>query len=147
MASFCVRLKPSVQLTVILSVAHFSVACMVWLLTLPISVKLLGSVVLIASLIFYLRHYALLETRKSIIAFELTEQLKCTLETREGKKIPSIILGSTFVSPYLVVLNLKRQHYFFLYGIVILSDSIDAEEFRQLRILLRWKWKKTNGCV
>jgi toxin CptA len=24
---------------------------------------------------------------------------------------------------------------------MILPDGIDAEEFRQLRVLLRWKWK------
>lgn len=147
MANFCVRLKPSVQLTVILSAAHFFVTCMVWLLTLPISVKLLGSAVLIVSLVYYLRHYALLKTKNSIIAFELSEQLKCILKTREGEHIPCIIDGSTFVAPYLVVLNLKRQHYLFLYGVVILSDSIDAEEFRQLRVLLRWKWKKINDRI
>ncbi len=147
MATFSVHLKPSVQLTVMLSSAHFFVACLVWPLTLPISVKLLGSVVLIASLIFYIRHYALLKSVDSVVSFELSEELKCTLETRGNKKIPCIILGSSFVAPYLVVLNLKQQHKFFTRGIVILSDSIDTEEFRRLRLLLRWKWKTTNDSI
>lgn len=147
MATFSVHLKPSVQLTVMLSFSHFFVACLLWPLTLLMSVKLLGSVVLVASLVFYLRHYALLKSAKSVVSFELSEELQCTLETRGGKKISCKILGSTFVAPYLVVLILKPQDKFLVYSVVILPDSIDGEEFRQLRVLLRWKWRATNGSI
>ena len=143
MAIFSVHLKPSVQLTFMLSFAHSFVACLLWPLTLPISVKLLGSIALVASLAFYLRHYALLKSAESVVSFELSEELQCTLETQGGRNIPCKILGSTFVAPYLVVLILKAQDKFFTYGVVILSDNIDAEEFRRLRVLLRWKWKTT----
>jgi len=147
MATFSAHLKPSLLLTVILSVAHFLVAVLLWPLMLPVSVKLLGMGVLVASLIFYLRHYALLKSPESVVAIELSETMQCTLETRGGKHLPCVILGSTFVAPYLVVLNLKLPNKFLGCSVVILPDSIDGEEFRQLRVLLRWKWKATKGRV
>ncbi len=147
MATFSAHLKPSVYLTVILSVAHILVACFLWPLTFPISIKLLGFVTLVASLVFYLRYYALLKSPESIVAFELSEAMQCTLETRDGQYLPCVILGSTFVAPYLVVLNVKLLNKFLGCSVVILPDSIDGEEFRQLRVLLRWKWKATKGRV
>ena len=111
------------------------------------SVKLLGIVFLVASLVFYLRHYALLKSPESIVAFELSEAMQCTLETRDGQHLNCVILGSTFVAPYLVVLNLKPQNKFLGCSVVIFPDSIDGQEFRQLRVLLRWKWKTANGSI
>lgn len=57
------------------------------------------------------------------------------------------LLGSSFVAPYLTVLELKPLGFQKLWqrfsprSVVILPDGIDKEEFRQLRVLLRWKWK------
>lgn len=141
MASLSVHLKHSMQLTVIISFAHFIVACLWWELILAIPAKLIGISILVASLVFYLRHYALLKSARSVVAFELTEALECTLETKCGEYIICRILGSTFVAPYLVVLNVKSFGEFFSRSVVIVADGIDTEEFRLLRVLLRWKWK------
>ncbi len=127
-----------------MSVAHFLVVFLLWPLTLSMSVKLLGVVLLVASLIYYVRHYALLKSPGSIVAFELSETMRCMLKTRNGKHIPCVILGSTFVAPYLIVLILKPENKFFDCSVVIFPDSIDGEKFRQLRVLLRWKWKSSN---
>lgn len=108
------------------------------------SVKLLGVALLVTSLVYYSRHYALLKSPESIVAFELSEAMQCMLNTRSGKHIPCVILGSTFVAPYLVVLNLRPENKWLDCSVVIFPDSIDGEEFRQLRVLLRWKWKPTN---
>jgi toxin CptA len=71
-----------------------------------------------------------------------------------------MILGSSFVAPYLTVLELRplepsagssgtgiREWWRKRWkhrprSVVILPDAIDAEAFRQLRVLLRWKWKE-----
>lgn len=144
MASLFVHLRPSKQLTVIISFSHFVAACLWWQLTLPVSIMLLGFSVLAVSLIFYLRHYALLKSARAVVAFELTEALECILETQCGKHIICTVSGSTFVAPYLVVLNVSSFGEFFARSIVILADTADAEEFRQLRVLLRWKWKPSD---
>lgn len=53
------------------------------------------------------------------------------------------VLGTSYVSAYLTVLILQPvRHYWTLQSIVIVPDNVDAEEFRRLRIMLRWEWKR-----
>lgn len=141
MIALSVKLKPSTDLTTILCIAHFVTIAVWWQLTLPTDFKLIGSAILLASLMLYCRHHALLASAKSIVALELNDAMECTLETRDGRHITCKILGSTFVAPYLVVLNLKPLNDASARSVIILADAIDAGVFRQLRILLRWKWQ------
>lgn len=136
-----VKLKPSPFLTTLLCAAHLATIAIWWQLTLAMDFKLIGTVIFLISLMLYCRHYALLTSPRSIVAFELNDAMECTIETRLGKRITCAILGSTFVSPYLVVLNLKPLNGTSARSVTILADAIDAEVFRQLRILLRWKWQ------
>ncbi len=144
MISLSVPLKPSTTLTVILCVAHFATIGLWWQLSIPADFKLIGTLLFLVSLVLYCRHHALLASPKSIVAFKLNDAMECTLETKNGKRITCEILGSTFVAPYLVVLNLKPLNGRSSRSVTILADTIDAGLFRQLRILLRWKWKAAN---
>ena len=144
MISLSVPLRPSTLLTIILCVAHFATIALWWQLSIPADFKLIGTLLFIVSLVLHCRHHALLAAPKSIVAFELNDAMECTLETKNGKHITCEILGSTFVAPYLVVLNLKPLNSCSARSIVILADTIDVELFRQLRILLRWKWQTTK---
>jgi len=110
----------------------------------PFAIKLVGVAMLIISLKYYLRKDALLSARNAVVAFELSEEMKCTLTTQAGESIACTIQGNTFVAPYLTVLNLKPENQFFTRSVVILPDNIDTEVFRRLRVLLRWKWRDTN---
>lgn len=146
------------RLAVMLSLAHFFAIGLLWPLMLPTAAKLAGSAALVLSLIFYLRHYALLHSPKSVLGLELSDDMTCTLELRRGERIACTLLGSSFVTPYLTVLELKPHKLqeplqplvpisrksprrFPARSIVIMPDGIDIEKFRQLRVLLRWKWK------
>lgn len=144
MAALSIHLKPSSRLVIMLSLAHLVAAGLLWPLALPWSVKVVIIVLLIISLGHYLRQDALRTASNAVIAFELSEAMQCTLTTRSGETMACIILGSTFVTSYLTVLNLRAEGKFFTYSIVILPDSIDTEEFRQLRVWLRWRWRKTD---
>ena len=145
-----IRLKRSRRLTATLGLAHSSAIGLLWPLMLPVAVKLMGTIILAVSLVFYLRHYALLRSPGSVVSLELSEEMAGTLETRCGERIPCTLLGSSFVAPYLTVLDWKSLEpqvslmpwrKFSARSVVILADGIDTEEFRQLRVLLRWKWK------
>ncbi|MBA4142430.1 MAG: hypothetical protein H0X43_05340 [Nitrosospira sp.] len=141
------RLKPSVRLALLLGFAHFAAVGLLWPLTLPTALKLAGSAALVASLFFYLRHYALLSSPRSVTGLEISDEMTCTLQTRGGERIACALLGSSFVAPFLAVLELKplrpltSWRRYFSHSVVILPDGIDAEEFRRLRVLLKWKWK------
>lgn len=144
MTALSVRLRPSIRLTAILSTAHGIAFFLLCLLPLSMGIQLIGAAALACSLAFNLGRYGLLNMAGAIVAFELSDELRCTLETRCGGLMVCTILASTFVASYLIVMNLKPDNYFFSRSIVILPDGIDAEEFRQLRVLLRWKWKNGN---
>jgi len=144
MTILTVHLKPSLRLTVILSLAHLAAASLLWPLALPFAVKVVSVPILVISLTYYLRKDALLNANDAVVVFELSDEMQCTLTPRSGETIVCSILGSTFVAPYLIVLNLKPAGKSFMRSVVILADGIDAEEFRQLRVWLRWKWKDVN---
>ena len=134
--------KPSFRLVTFLSIAHCVAAGLLWPLLLPMSTKAVIAILLIISLIYYSKQEALLSARSAVVAFELSDDMQCILTTRAGESVVCTILSSTFVAPYMTVLNLKPVGKFLTRGVVILPDGIDAEVFRRLRVLLRWKWRE-----
>jgi toxin CptA len=157
-----VRFRPSIRLAAMLSFAHASATGLLWPLILPAAAKLAGSAILAASLVFYLKRNALLRSPDSVIGLELSHKMACTLETQNGERIMCAVLGSSFVAPYLTVLELqplkldayagspanqKPWRKCFSRSVVILPDGVDPEEFRQLRVLLRWKWKDSEDST
>jgi toxin CptA len=131
-----------------LGLAHVSAISLLWPLMLPVAAKLVSTAALAISLVIYLRHYALRKSPGSITGLSLADDMTCTLETRRGERIACALLGSSFVAPYLTVLELKPltdtrwPHRPGPCSVVILPDAIAAEDFRRLRVLLRWKWKE-----
>ena len=142
------RLGPSFRLAIMLGLAHVSAISLLWPLMLPVAAKLASTVVLAISLVIYVRHYAFRKSPGSITGLSLADDMTCTLETRHGERIACALLGSSFVAPYLTVLELKPlndtrwSHRLRSCSVVILPDAIAAEDFRLLRVLLRWKWKE-----
>lgn len=152
-----VHLKSSRTLGAVLGFAHFAAIVLLWPLMMPPSAKLAGSALLVISLVFYLRRYALLHSPDSVSSLEVTDEMICILNTCDGRQITCALLGSSFVAPYLTVLDLKplkidktdasprQSSRYFSRSVAILPDGINPEEFRQLRVLLRWKWRNQRG--
>ncbi|MGH8753387.1 MAG: protein YgfX [Burkholderiales bacterium] len=136
-----IRLKPSGYLTLLLSAAHIIAIGLVLALPLPIGLKLITTLVFCVSLVFYLKRNARLAAPNSIIALEIMEDCACAIETRSGKRLDCILLPTSYVSASLTILNLKADGEMLARHVVILPDSINPEDFRKLRVLLRWKFK------
>ncbi|MDO9312676.1 MAG: hypothetical protein Q7T85_13460, partial [Nitrosomonas sp.] len=113
MSVLIIHRKPSYQLAAILSLAHLAAAGLLWLLELPLGIKAIAIAALVFSLIYYLRQDALLTANDAVEFFELSSEMQCTLTTRSGESVGCSILGGTFVTPYLAVLNLKSSGKFF----------------------------------
>ncbi|MBS0298779.1 MAG: hypothetical protein JSR32_02410 [Proteobacteria bacterium] len=145
MSDLLIHLRPSYYLTVLLGLAHCAAGAVLWPLALPLGVKAVIVILLVISLIYYLRKDALLTASDAAMALTLTDEMTCILTMRSGQAIACRISDNTFVAPYLTVINLQPTEKFFLRSVTILPDSIDAEEFRRLRIWLRWKWKNDRG--
>lgn len=138
-----VHFRPSKQMALLLIVAHGAVVPVLWLISAPCIAKLILSFLLLTSLYYYLNQFALLRFAQSIISLKLTAARHCELEMRDSSKLECRISGISFVSAYLTVLILKPNHHWTQRSVVIFDDSADAEEFRRLRIMLRWKWNQT----
>lgn len=145
MSLLTIQLRPSKQLAIILIAAHSCAAVLLfWTLSVSFSIQLIGLLFLIVSLYFYLKHDALLSFAHSAVSLSFSDKVDCTLETVSGQTVECSVLGSTFVSPYLTVLILQSKQWWSMRSVVILPDVIDNEEFRRLRVILRWKWRQVS---
>lgn len=95
--------------------------------------------VLGVSLAFYLWRIALLRSPQSIVAIEVGDGDKVAFQTRSGRWHAGRLLGTSFVSPGLTILNLSPDDARLIRSVVIVPDNVQSEDFRQLRIWLRWK--------
>lgn len=142
-----VNLQPSYSLAALLIVSHCMAAILIWLLVLTLAIKILVTIAITLSCVYYLRQDALLLSNSAVIAFDLFEKMQCKITTRSKKSIHCLITPDSFVTPVLTVLIFKLEKPLSLspfYSIVILPDRIEANEFRRLRIWLRWKYRQDD---
>ena len=82
---------------------------------------------------------ALLRSSGSVATIEISAGDAMTIGTRRGEWIEVDVCGDTYVLWFLTVLNVRRRDNGRRVSIVIFPDAVDAEEFRKLRVWLRWK--------
>lgn len=106
----------------------------------------LAAAVIIAGIYHTLRD-ALLVMPKSIVRLTLSSKGKFHMVSRNGVETAVSILPSSFVMPYLTVLNFKTGKRFTGRSIVITPDRVDEEAFRRLRVWLRWSPQAVSDDV
>lgn len=136
-----ITLKSSPCFALLLAAAHIGAIILVFMR--PFAMSHVLAVLLALSLAYSVMHYALRLHSGSIVSLTVGEKT-CTFSTRAGNERSCTILGSTYVSPWLTVLNLKADG-IPMQSAVIFPDAVDREEFRQLRVWLRWKYRGTTG--
>ena len=134
-----VRLRASLKLAVLLTVAHVAAIASFWPLAVAPSIKLAFGAIALASCGFFLLRDALLRLSGSVIAIELAEEGACVLTDRAGRERKGAVLGDSFVSSFLTVVRCRLIGQRRRRSVVIFPDAVDGEEFRRLRVWLRWK--------
>lgn len=129
-APFSVSLKPSRRLLLIQSLAHVVAAGAVFAATLPP----------------WLAAALLLSIGASLVRVRRTERVEALVLRGDGR-LETVGAGGTaneaavhphtLVLPFLVVLLYRQQGR--LRSLTLLADSLAAEDFRQLRLWLRWR--------
>lgn len=132
-------LRPSYYLATALVLAHTAAATAVAAVDFPPWLAIGLWCAIGASCVSTVYRFALLKSAHSIIGIELREGADAVFAERSGHSGKARVLGSTFVAPYLTVLNLKEEEAGGARHALILPDSLDAEEFRRLRVRLRWQ--------
>lgn len=138
METLHLTLGPSQRLTVLLALAHGCAAVALWLVALPLAVTLPATLALAGNLAWTLRRDALRHSPNALVALTLYPDCRCQFTTRAGVTQEATLLGSSFVAPYLTVLNLHPEGRRLARHAVILGDAVDAEAFRKLRVKLKW---------
>ena len=133
-----IALGPSRILAAMLGVAHVTAFAVITIVTLPAWAKVLAGSIIAASCAWSICHAGLLRTAHAIIELVIGEGGRVSCRDRTGTWREARILGSSFVAPWLTVLNLRVEGLRLARHVVILPDNVDADTFRRLRVLLRW---------
>ncbi|TNC99417.1 MAG: hypothetical protein FD121_282 [Gallionellaceae bacterium] len=109
------------------------------LLILPLGMTLhvaLGFFVLVAST-FILFRDARLSLALSCVAFRLEVDDTISLMLRDGRHLTGKLRAGGAILPYVVLINVRLGQGGYR-SLVLLEDSMDADSFRRLRVVLRW---------
>ena len=135
-----ISLRPSRILTAILVAAHGGAIAVVALVAMPLWLKLMAIAALAVSLVAAVRRAALLLAPGSVVAIEIGLDDSLSIQTRRGSRIGECeVLASTYVAGFLAIINLREPETRAVRHVIVLTDSIDGEDFRRLRVWLRWK--------
>ena len=131
--------SPSVRLAVALCATHLVAAGLVWLVPITMLGKGVATLAIALSLIYFLARDAALHAASAIVALELKGGGGIAFRTRDGTWVESELSGSSYVSPALTIVVLQPLGRGRTRRAIILPDSVDARDFRRLRIWMRWK--------
>jgi toxin CptA len=133
-----ITLHPSRRLTALLASLHGGAAALLWSIPVAPLLSLAATLALAANLAWTLRRDALRLSPNAIVAVILYPDCRCEFTTRAGLTQEAELLGSSFVAPYLTILNLRPAGRRLARHAVILRDAVDGEVFRKLRVKLKW---------
>lgn len=138
----CISLKPSAYLAGVLVGVHIAAAVILLPLDIPHLAKLGLAILVAASLVHSLGRHALLRGRMALIGLELRRKgAPASVQTRDGAWHEAWVLDTTYVSPLLTVLNLRLHGHKYARHILIAPDSTGHDDFRRLRVCLRWGYR------
>ncbi len=128
------KLKPSRQMAIGFILLHGLSFLAVFLYSCPVVIKaLLACLVLVHGVHTY-RYYAALQSVKSIQGVEFNTRGEWLLHKMYGYQ-KAQLLADSFITQYLIVLNFKTQR-FLKTHVLLMRDSVSAEEWRKLRVYL-----------
>lgn len=132
------ELRSSHHLALILGGVHFGVSALMVVLPVALWLQWCGAALLLASAVFTIMHYALRRGRGAVTALHFDDRTQLRARTGDGVWHAGCILGTSTVGATLAVLNIQFDDRRQPVHVVISGDSMTAEDFRRLRVWLRW---------
>lgn len=131
--------SPSRRLAIVLAVAHALSVATLWLMQPPLWTARAGTLLIGISLVFYTRRNALLLAAASVVALRLSADGEVELTQRDGRRVSGRVLPGSFVHPYATSLEFRAEGARFRRALLIAPDHPSPEQFRQLRVWLKWR--------
>jgi hypothetical protein len=132
-----VELHASRALTCALLLAHLAAATAAGI-ALPWYGAALAGSALVANAVRVSRRHAVLLAPHAVVAIELRGEAQCRIERRNARSADCHVLGSSYVSTWLVILHLEQEGTSAHHHVVVAPDSMSPDRFRRLRVRLRW---------
>ena len=129
----------SPRLALILILGHCGVAALVLVLELASPWKIAAIALVAASLVYELWMRVLQHGPNAVVALRIAVDNVLSLRTRRGECLDCEVLGSTYVTSFLTVLILRPAGWRRVCSVVILPDAMAADDYRRLRVWLRWR--------
>ncbi|MEO6118253.1 MAG: protein YgfX [Methylotenera sp.] len=141
--------KPSIIASFLLTLMSGGAISIVMLLTLAWQVKLAASLVIVIFTCYAVCKHGLLLLPWSCAALKINSRNELKLILKDGKELQVAVQPNSVVTPYLTVLNSQImnaswQHYLFAQHVIIFTDAVDAEHYRQFRVWLRWGYARKD---
>lgn len=127
------------KLAAALLLAHGVAIALVLVVNMPMWLESIVIAALIINLGLEMWRNALKHNADAVVAIEVASDNALSIQTRRGDWVECAVRGDTYVASFLVVLNLRRLDNGRRKSVMILPDAIDTEDFRKLRVWLRWK--------
>lgn len=139
-----IRLERSRGLLIAITLSHL--AALVITLAMPLApwLQTVFGVSIAASLVQACRRHILRNGRHAVTGLKPTRD-GLSIETHGDGWLLSDILDSSFVTPWLTVLHLRLPQRRRPVHIVLLPDMLSTDEFRRLRIWLKWAQPHAHG--
>lgn len=139
-------LLPSRRLAALLTGMHMLAVLPLVLVPLDAALRLALSLALVVSLICYGYRHVLRKSGEAVDGLHLAADGTFSVRLRQGGWQPAEVRGSSFVQPWLTVLHLSLEGRRFGIALVLLPDMLPCEDFRRLRVWLRWGRKEVNSA-
>ena len=142
-----IPVTPSVLISVAVCFVHLAASAILWLMPIPVMVQAIFTVAIALSLIFFMARDAGLHAANSIVALELREDRSIACQLLSGAWFDCELLGSSFVSPQMTVINLRLRGRVLSRRVILVPDNVNARDFRRLRMWLRWRGGEAPAAV
>ena len=143
-ASLSIELQPSLHLAWLLAAVHCAALLVLGLMPLTWWVIIPGLAAVTASAVLSIGRHALLRGPRAVKTLRFSDRESLELRTGDGQWHDALLQGSSTVGPGLAVLNIRlsggsTKH------VVITGNGIDGNDFRRLRVWLRWGPRPVGG--
>lgn len=137
-------LKPDVSrvLVSLLTLIHVGACGLLFVLPWALMLKLFFAALLLGNLFFVLCKFPGLSRPENIQAIEWSGDGSWFIRTFAGKQLAAQLQPSSFVHPWLVILNFHLQEGKHSRSVVLFPDALDRETLRRLRVRLA-----IEGCA
>lgn len=132
------ELRFSPTLATLLGLAHLVSLILLWITPLGVFPQFGIGLLVVASWLFHLRRDCFRLAPGAIVRLRVEHGGKFSYQTRAGEWHDAALLGNSLVTPWLSVLGFRREGARFGRYTVLFPDTLDAEAYRKLRVLVKW---------